>query len=100
LWLFGKLQLSNSAQIWRYLGHKFGKLGYAVWGRMLVKLEGNFFTECCLPATFCLVKIFGEIDAKGQFHQHFISALATIFLRKKSSDLKCTYKKALQETFE
>jgi hypothetical protein len=33
----------------------------------------------------------------GQFHQHFMSAFAPIFLRQKSSNLKRKYKKASLE---
>ncbi len=36
---------------------------------------------------------------RGQFHQHFMSPFALIFLRQKSSNLKCKYKKALRITF-
>ncbi len=35
----------------------------------------------------------------GQFHQHFMSAFAPIFLRQKSFNLKCKYKKAWRKTF-
>jgi hypothetical protein len=35
----------------------------------------------------------------GQFHQHFMCAFAPVFLRQSNSNLKCTHKKALRETF-
>jgi hypothetical protein len=35
----------------------------------------------------------------GQFHQHLMSKFETIFLRQKSSTLKCKYKEASRETF-
>ncbi len=35
----------------------------------------------------------GEIYIFGQFHQQYLSAVEPIFLRKKSSNLECTYKK-------
>jgi hypothetical protein len=39
------------------------------------------------------------MDSNSQFHQHFMSAFTPIFLRQKSSKLKCKYKKALRKTF-
>ncbi len=35
----------------------------------------------------------------GQFHQHFMSAFAPIFLRQTSSNLKCRYKKSFAQNF-
>jgi hypothetical protein len=35
----------------------------------------------------------------GQFHQHFMSAFAPIFLRQKSTNPKSKYKKVLRKTF-
>jgi hypothetical protein len=35
----------------------------------------------------------------GHFHQHFLCAFAAIFLRLKSSNLKCKHKKASRKTF-
>ena len=55
--------LANSAQICRIFANKLGKFQLthlanfsAVWGRMLVKLNGEFFAESCAPANFCLAK--------------------------------------------
>jgi hypothetical protein len=35
----GELRLTDGSQIWQILGPKFGEFGYAVLGRMLVKLN-------------------------------------------------------------
>jgi hypothetical protein len=46
----------------------------------------TFLNKCCEPSRI------------GQFHQHFMSAFAPIFLRqKKSSNLKCSYKKVARK---
>ncbi len=41
--------------------------------------------------------LFSTVNTLGQSHQHFISAFAPIFLRQKSSNLNCKYKKAVHE---
>ncbi len=51
----------------KFLGifsHKFGEFSCALWGRMLVKLNGEFFTKSRALACFRLAKNFGEIDPR------------------------------------
>jgi hypothetical protein len=81
--------MATSAQIWRIFGQKFGKVGFAVWDRMLVKLNGKFLAKHCAPESFCLEKKFVEFDlwpqivtmpytdtqiTLSQFHQHLRAA--------------------------
>ncbi len=63
----GARYLVNGAKIWLILGHKFGR---KVLGRMLVKLNGEFFAKQFARASFCLLKKFNETDPRCQFHQH------------------------------
>jgi len=54
--------LANSA--WR-TAHRFGKFSRNFSlksGKLLVKLNRNFFEKPCARASFCLAKKFGEID--------------------------------------
>ncbi len=48
--VFGEWQIVNDAQIRQILGHK------TIWGKMLVKLNGEFFAKPRAPASFSLVK--------------------------------------------
>jgi hypothetical protein len=52
----GTRRLANGAQNRRILGHKFGEISCALCGRMLLKLNGEFFAKRRAPASF------GEID--------------------------------------
>ncbi len=62
---FGAWQLANSTQTWQILCHKFDEFSCALWGRMFVKLNGEFFAKVCVLALFRLVKKFGEIDPRS-----------------------------------
>ncbi len=53
--------------IWQIFSHLSGNFSYSLWGRMLVKLNGEFFAKRRAPVSFCLAKKFGEIDPWSLF---------------------------------
>jgi hypothetical protein len=55
-WQIGSLQRRQ------ILGHKFGKCGCAVWGRMLIKWNGKFLPNTVRRRLFVWQTKLGEID--------------------------------------
>ncbi len=64
----------------------------------------KFFASCVvalsryLPSLPCIA-VTSPTHSLSQFHQHFKSIFTPIFLRQKSTNFKCKYKKAACETF-
>ncbi len=87
--LFGEWQFANSTwglangkQIWQILDDKFC---YEVWGRLLVKLNGNLFVEICMLVNFCWAKKVWSKGLLGSISPNF-------FDKRKVADERCLAK--------